>query len=129
MTDERHWKVLVIDDSEVALHFEVGVLETTGFDVRGTSQLDEFDALVTGWSPDVILTDVNMPGLSGVELCRALKDRYETAHVPIVLFSSLSDSELAELAAACEADGYLSKVNGLERLPAELRLLCETSQW
>ena len=129
MAHDRNWRVLVIDDSEVSLHFEVNVLLEAGFDARGTSDLAEFDRLLDGWAPDVILTDVNMPEVSGVELCRRLKGRYETAHVPIVLFSSLPDDELSRLAADCNADGYLSKVNGLEALPDELRSLCESSSW
>ena len=59
-----------------------------------------------------------MPQMSGVELCRLLKSSYETAHVPVVLFSALSSDELEMLARECEADGFLSKANGLDQLPA-----------
>ena len=55
-----------------------------------------------------------------------LKSSYETAHVPVVLFSAVPSHELETLARECEADGFLSKANGLERLPQELELLIET---
>jgi CheY-like chemotaxis protein len=79
------------------------------------------------WRPDIILTDVNMPGVSGLELCRMLKSNYETAHVPVVLFSAVPQHELEGMARDCEADGCLSKANGLDRLPKELALLIETA--
>jgi CheY-like chemotaxis protein len=80
-----------------------------------------------GWRPDVILTDVDMPGVTGPELCRMLKSSYETAHVPVVLFSAVPSQELEHLARECEADGFLSKAAGLDRLPQELERLIETA--
>jgi len=75
------------------------------------------------------LTDVSMPGMTGDELCQALKNRYETSAIPVVLFSSLPEDELAELARRCAADGYLTKRDGLDRLPEELRELCDSIAW
>lgn len=129
MSDERLNKVLVIDDSPISLDIQSEVLHKAGFDVRAVSTLDEFSALLKDWVPDIILADVQMPGMTGVELCSALKGQYETAHVPVVLCSGLPREELARLAEECEADGYLSKSDGIERLPDELRLLGETVGW
>jgi hypothetical protein len=56
-----------------------------------------------------------------------LKSSYETAHVPVVLFSAEPNDVLANMARACEADGFLSKINGLVRLSDELDLLFETA--
>ena len=122
-------KILLIDDSEISLHFAQAVLEKAGYDVRGSLSLDDFDKVMANWSPDVILSDVQMPGVTGVQLCQMLKARYETAHVPVVLFSSLPMEELEILAGECEADGFLSKINGLDRLPEELDLLCRSILW
>lgn len=120
-------KVLLIDDSEVSLHFASQVLIRAGYDVRTSTDVHEFHAALGEWRPDVILTDVSMPGMTGVELCRLLKSSYETAHVPVVLFSALSTEELEVLARECEADGYLSKVAGLEVLPDALANLLASS--
>ena len=126
MTVAQH-KVLLIDDSEISLHFVAGVLLRAGYEVRTADDVDQIESVLGDWRPDIILTDVNMPGISGVELCRMLKSSYETAHVPVVLFSAVPQHELEGLARDCEADGYLSKANGLERLPRELELLIETA--
>lgn len=120
-------KVLLIDDSEISLHFVASVLLRAGYDVRTADDVDKLDGVLGDWRPDVILTDVNMPGISGIELCRMLKSNYETAHVPVVLFSAVPQDELEGMARDCEADGCLSKSNGLDRLPKELQLLIETA--
>ena len=126
MTMANH-KILVIDDSEVALHFVSRVLGRAGFDVRATADVSDLQSVLGGWRPDVILTDVDMPGVTGPELCRMLKATYETAHVPVVLFSAVPTQQLEDLARECEADGFLSKANGLEQLPQELELLINTA--
>jgi DNA-binding response OmpR family regulator len=120
-------KVLVIDDNEISLHFAAATLTRAGYDVRTSDNIETFGVTLGEWRPDVILTDVKMPGISGVELCRLLKSSYETAHVPVVLFSALTHEELEVLARECDADGFLSKVNGLERLPDELGLLIHSN--
>ncbi len=115
----------MIDDDEDTLSLVASVLDRSGFEVRTSSNVEQITSALGEWRPDVILTDVNMPGTSGVELCRKLKATYDTAHVPVVLFSSLSHAELEALARTCEADGYLSKAD-LARLPRELALLIDT---
>lgn len=120
-------KVLLIDDSEISLHFAAAVLDRAGYEVRTSTEVQELGTMLGAWRPDVILTDVDMPGMTGNELCRVLKSSYETAHVPVVLFSAVPHDELAEIARDCEADGFLSKANGLEQLPKELAFLIETA--
>ena len=129
MSAPRHWRVLLLDDSEISLELASEVLTANGFDVRATTSLESFDEVLGNWSPEVILTDVQMPGMNGNELCRALKRRYETAHVPIVLCSSMGADELAALARECEADGFVSKTDNMDDLASELRAVCETMSW
>jgi CheY-like chemotaxis protein len=122
-------KVLIIDDSDIQLFFEKRVLERAGFDVRTANSLAEFEELLQSWWPDIVLTDVQMPEISGDQLCSMLKSRMATSRTPVVLFSSLPEAELAVLARRCGADGHLSKENGLERLVDELTALWESILW
>lgn len=122
-------KVLIIDDSAVMLEIERFVLEQAGFDVRAAQDLDQFEAILAGWSPDVVLTDVSMPEIGGPELCRHIKSRVATKNVPVVLFSGLADRALETLAARCGADAWLSKDHGVEQLPGQLHSLCESILW
>ena len=118
-------KVLLVDDSELTLRVVSNVLVEHGYDVRTTTSVDGLVAALGEWRPEVILTDVDMPGITGVELCRRLKSTYDTAHVPVVLFSALPQQELEKHARQCDADGFLCK-SGLEDLPGELAMLFAT---
>lgn len=123
--EPRPKRVLLIDDSATTLRMVASVLDRSGFECRTSTNVDQVTSSLGDWRPDVILTDVNMPGMSGPDLCRQLKATYETAHVPVVLFSSMSNEELEVLARECEADGFLTK-SDLAELPHELSLLLDT---
>jgi CheY-like chemotaxis protein len=118
----RAHKLLLVDDSELSLSIVGEVLTSAGYDVLPVlfgSDVDQIGTALGGWRPDLILTDVDMPGISGVELCRRLKATYETAHVPVILFSARSHDELESLARECDAEGFLCK-SGLDQLPDDL---------
>lgn len=108
---------------------EKAVLEARGYDVRATSTLVEFESVLKDWRPDVILTDIHMPEATGADICRTLKNAYNTQDIPIVLFSSLDDAELEKLAEQVGADGFLSKANGLEALGEKVDALVESIIW
>jgi CheY-like chemotaxis protein len=122
-------RVLIVDDSEVTLAMTAHYLRDAGFDVRTADGFEASKAAVTGWTPDVILADVNMPGVPGGSLCRYFKAHVETTHVPVVLVSSLPEPMLADLATAAGADGYLSKQHGLDYIRDGLEKLCEEILW
>jgi two-component system, OmpR family, response regulator len=125
MTDRP--RVLLIDDSEFAVMITREVLERDGFEVRAASSVGEFDAMLQTWSPNIVLADVNMPGVSGPQLCKSIKLRMET--VPVVLYSELPEAQLSALAKSSGADGFLSKSEGVERLSEQLAALCEEIVW
>ncbi|MBX3155713.1 MAG: response regulator [Deltaproteobacteria bacterium] len=124
MTGRTH-KLLLVDDSELSLDVIGRVLRDAGYEVRTALGVDQLGTALGGWRPDLILTDVDMPGMSGVELCRRLKATYETAHVPVVLFSAKSHDELEGLARDCEAEGFLCK-SGLDRLPDDVAAVIDS---
>ena len=120
---------MLIDDSEITLAMEKSVLEARGYQVRATSTLIEFEKTLEDWKPDLILTDIHMPEVKGTDICRTLKSGYGTQDIPIILFSSLPDKELAILAEQVGADGYLSKINGLNALGEKIDELVESIIW
>jgi CheY-like chemotaxis protein len=122
-------RLLLIDDSEITLAMEKAVLEQRGYEVRATSTLVAFEKTLKDWRPDLILTDIHMPEAKGTDICRVLKHEYDTQDIPIVLFSSLADRELQQLAETVGADGYLSKQNGLEALAAKIDELVASIVW
>src|SRR5579859_1581469 len=104
----RKPKILLMDDSELTLEVTRAALEAEGFEVRAAQSLGTFNVILKTWSPTIVLTDVNMPGVSGPELCRWIKVRIETESVPVVLFSDMPEPRLAELAEEAGADAFLS---------------------
>ena len=120
---------MFFDDSELCLAFGSEVLTRGGFDVRTARCLVEFDQLLLGWQPDVVLADIKMPEIDGVALCRHLKQSPRTTRLLVVLFSNLSSSQLEELAAGCGADAYISKAGGFDLLPDTISSLCEEILW
>jgi CheY-like chemotaxis protein len=122
-------RILLIDDSEIALAMEQAVLERRGYEIRATATFAEFETTLRVWRPDLILVDIRMPDARGTDLCRALKSDLDTRDIPVVLFSSLPDAELASLAEAVGADGFLSKQNGLDALAATIDQLVESIVW
>ncbi|MEM7384616.1 MAG: response regulator [Verrucomicrobiota bacterium] len=83
--------VLVVDDEDSNLHLMEVILSTYGYDVNlaktGQAALD----VVPEIRPDVILLDVMMPGMDGMEVCRRLKEDPDTRHIPIIIVSALTD--------------------------------------
>ena len=127
MTERR--RILLIDDSEIALAMEKAVLESRGYEVAATSTLTEFEKTLETFKPHLILTDIHMPEVKGTDICRTLKNEFKTQDIPIILFSSLEDEELKKLAAAVGADGYLSKANGLDALGEKIDELIDQILW
>ena len=123
-------RLLLIDDSEIALEYAEAVLADAGFEVRAVSSLQAFqEVLATNWKPHMIITDLNMPEMNGVELCQWLRREIATARIPLVLCSSTPDEELAVVARQVGADAYLSKHAGLDALPERLNKLFDEILW
>ncbi|HEX4422915.1 MAG TPA: response regulator [Kofleriaceae bacterium] len=122
-------RLLLIDDSEIALAYAESVLLDVGFDVRAVSSLKAFQDVLADWKPHLIVTDLYMPEMNGAELCQWLRRQVATARIPIVICSSAPDEELAQVARQVGADAYLSKLAGLDALPERLNMLCDEILW
>jgi len=122
-------KILLLDDSTITLEMEKAVLEDRGYEVATASNLIEFQAELDQFQPEVILTDLMMPDISGKDIVRVLKQDFHTERIPIILFSSKPDDELAEIAEQAGADGFLSKSHGIEKLGDMVDELVDSIIW
>src|SRR5262245_15033272 len=118
-------RLVLIDDSELALAMLTSSLTQAGFEVRAVSTLRKFLNAVLDWKPHMIVTDLYMPEMSGAQLCTWLRNQVQTAKTPVIICSSASDVELARVARTVGADGYVSKHEGADALPAKLHALCD----
>ncbi len=112
---------IVDDDSEmsnaVQLMLRLLGFETRTFrDARSTAK-----ALLSGQRPDVLLLDIHMPVVSGLDLLEFLRQRADLKHLPIIMLTSEAADVMVDTALAMGADAYLTKPLALEELEAALR--------
>ncbi len=122
-------RILLLDDSAITLEMEKAVLEDRGYSVAIASNLLEFQAQLDQFQPELILTDLMMPDISGKDIVRVLKQDFHTEKIPIILFSSKTDEELEPIAEQAGADGFLSKSHGIDRLGDMVDELVDSIIW
>jgi two-component system cell cycle response regulator len=91
----RRKKILAVDDSRTALLVEKAILEVS-FDVVTASSGEESLGRAATEAPDLVLMDLEMPGISGLEACRRLRAEPSTSTTPIILVTSHSEAESLE---------------------------------
>ncbi len=84
---------MVVDDDGPHRRLMTIQLEEEGFEVRTFANGEECLANVVAYDPDVILLDIQMPGLNGIETCRRLKDKAETQHIPVLFMTGHKDDD------------------------------------
>ncbi|ARV62406.1 two-component system response regulator [Nostocales cyanobacterium HT-58-2] len=108
--------ILIVEDSPSELELMSHYLQESGYNVIQATGAKEALEKAQLHNPDVIVTDVVMPGMSGFELCRSLKRNPATQKVPIVICSS-KNQEIDRLWAMRQgADAYLTKPYTREQL-------------
>jgi two-component system KDP operon response regulator KdpE len=111
-------KILVIDDEPQITRVLRAALTAQRFDVRTANDPEEGLLLFRDWLPDLVVTDLMMPGLSGVEVCRAIRAQ---SAIPIVVLS-VRDHERSKVEALdAGADDYVTKPFSIQELLARVR--------
>jgi two-component system KDP operon response regulator KdpE len=111
-------KILVIDDEPQITRVLRAALSAQAYDVRTANDPEEGLRTFKEWSPDLVITDLMMPGLSGVEVCRAIRSQATTP----VLVLSVREHERSKVEALdAGADDYVTKPFGIQELLARVR--------
>jgi two-component system KDP operon response regulator KdpE len=111
-------RILVVDDEIQITRVLRASLSAQRYDVRTANDPEEALRLFEEWKPDLLITDLIMPGMTGVELCRAVRQK---SHTPIVVLS-VRDQENSKIEALdAGADDYVSKPFSIQELLARVR--------
>lgn len=114
-------KVLLVEDEPAQREVLAYNLEAEGFEVARAESGDDALLLVDEETPDVILLDWMLPGVSGIEICRRLKTRRETRSVPIIMLSARSEEVDRVRGLETGADDYVVKPFSVVELMARVR--------
>jgi two-component system chemotaxis sensor kinase CheA len=104
----RH--ILVVDDSITTRTLEKNILEAAGYCVElATDGQEALNLVGAGSNPDIIIADVQMPRIDGLELVRRIRNNPQTLQIPIILVSSMSSIQDKQLGMEAGADAYIGK--------------------
>lgn len=101
--------ILVVDDEIGALTLIGIMLERGGFSVLKAKDADAALAVLEQDTPDMIILDVMMPGMNGIELCSVIRQRAQTTHTPILILSARGDADSVMRGMEAGANDYLPK--------------------
>jgi PAS domain S-box-containing protein len=116
---EKNWKVLIIDDDPGILKVTAIALEDAGYTVITASDGESGIDLCGKQSPDLIITDIRMPGIDGIEVLKTIKQRFPEKEVIVV--TAFSDINLAVRALQLDASDFVTKPIDEEALMVALR--------
>jgi len=118
-------RVLVVDDDPQVAKMLMGVLVSDGYDGRTAKDAESAMSNLRAWRPALIITDLEMPQVDGIELCRRVR---HTSSIPIIVLSSSADrrSEIAALDSG--ADDYLARPLSTDTLLARVRVALRRSR-
>jgi CheY-like chemotaxis protein len=111
-------RVLIVEDNPANAALASYVLEREGYDVRVAVNANEALATLESFEARLILLDIQLPGMDGLQLARRIKSEPRTRHIAIVALTAyaMKGDEARALEAGC--DGYMSKPINTIKLPA-----------
>lgn len=110
--------ILVVDDEPQITRVLKTTLSSQGYAVRTASDGDEAAQLLKEWTPDLVITDLRMPNMGGLELCRHIRAK---SRIPIIVLSVKGEERIKVEALDAGADDYVTKPFGVHELLARVR--------
>jgi two-component system KDP operon response regulator KdpE len=116
MAERKH--ILVVDDESQITRVLRTSLSSHGYDIRAANDGETALEIMKDWKPDLVITDLAMPNMDGLELCRRLRAK---SRVPIIVLSVRGEERTKVMALDAGADDYVTKPFGMEELLARVR--------
>jgi two-component system, cell cycle response regulator DivK len=113
-------RILVVEDNPLNLKLIRDVLSVVGYDVVAATSGEDGVRLAHECAPDLVLMDLQLPGIDGVEALRRLRRDPAVADTPVVAVTAFAMREDRERAYANGFDGYLAKPISIRSLPTQV---------
>ncbi|SRR6266567_4567888 len=110
--------VLVVDDEPQITRMLRTTLTSRGYIVRSAGDGDEALEVMRDWAPDLLITDLSMPNMAGIELCRRVRAK---SQIPIIVLSVRGEDKIKVEALDAGADDYVTKPFSMTELLARVR--------
>jgi two-component system, cell cycle response regulator DivK len=113
--------ILVVEDNERNLKLLRDVLEYAGYDVRVARTAEDGITSAVSEPPDLVLMDLQLPGIDGTEALRRLRESPRTADIPVVAVTAQAMKQDRERALEAGFDGYIEKPISVRAFPDQVR--------
>jgi two-component system phosphate regulon response regulator PhoB len=115
--------ILIVEDEESLTLLLRYNLEAEGYEVETVARGDEADVRLKERTPDMVILDWMLPGVSGIELCRRLRTRPETRQLPIIMLTARGEESERVRGLSTGADDYIVKPFSVPEFSARVRAL------
>ena len=115
------YMILVVEDNERNLKLLRDVLEYAGYDVRVARTAEDGISLAASEPPDLVLMDLQLPGIDGMEALRRLRESPRTADIPVVAVTAQAMKQDRERALEVGFNGYIEKPISVRAFPDQVR--------
>lgn len=113
-------RILVVDDEATLVNLCRIIFENAGYLVRGAVSGKQALQMITEEMPDLILLDVMMPEMTGIELCRRIREEYQSGGPCILMYTADDRDETRQNSLAAGANAVITKETPVFDLPAEV---------
>ena len=122
-----HGRILVVDDVPVNVRLLEAVLVPRGYEVLSANDGEGALEIIESAAPDLVLLDVVMPGLDGYAVCRMIREREETAMLPVIMITASTSEKMESIHAG--ADDLIAKPFDQDELLARVRSLLRIKRY
>lgn len=122
-------KILIVEDNELNLKLFRDLLDAHGYETFETKDGNEALSIARNLRPDLILMDIQLPEISGLDITKRLKADSEVKHIPVIAVTAfaMKDDEEMILSAGCEA--YMSKPISIPAFIALVQKFLNENEW
>lgn len=116
-------KIFIVDDEEEILNLLTDVLEKNGFLVLTAKNTEDGYKGIIKSKPDLVILDLVVPNIGGVELCRLLREDHRSSHIPIIMLTVQNSEPAKVMGLTLGADDYITKPFSAKELVARINSL------